>query len=46
MQRHVYLLRQFLLLQSDSEHMGQGSAALLVEDVVHEGRAFRQDFEA
>lgn len=41
-----YLLWQFFLFQSDSQHMWQGFAALLVENVIHKWRALWQDLQA
>lgn len=43
--RH-YLLWQLLFLQSDSQHMWQGFATLLVENVIHKWWALWQDLEA
>lgn len=44
--RVVHLLRKFLFLQPDSKHVGKGSPALLVKDIIHERRALGQDLEA
>lgn len=41
-----YLLWQLLLFQSDSQHVGQGSATLLVENVIHKWWALWQDLQA
>lgn len=42
----LYLLWQLLLLQSDSQHVWQGFAALLIENVIHKWWALWQNLEA
>ena len=42
----LYLLRQLLLLKSDSQHVWQGFTALLIENVIHEWWALWQDLQA
>lgn len=41
-----YLLGELLFLQTHGQHVGEGLAALLVEDVVHERRQLGQHLEA